>query len=176
MKRNRAWKGPRIKSVSASPSVRLVAFLLLPSLLLPLPAGAASPQAPQSLTYQGQLLDQSGTAPLTGLVDFKFTIFNPGENCLLYEEVQNNVDLTPSNGMFSLQLGSSVGAAQRSNQDPGLSMAVIFANNGSQIRADDTGTTGTCVGGYSGAPGDARKLRVTVTSHMHRHDGRAVAR
>src|SRR4051812_27043858 len=82
------------------PFLLLVAF----SQFLALPAFAGQ-ESPQSFTFQGQLTDTSG-APLTGLVDLTFGLYNPAGTCLLYEETVSSLDLTPTTGLFSVSIGS----------------------------------------------------------------------
>ncbi len=127
----------------------------------------AANESPQGFTVQGRLFDPSGEVALSETVDIKFTIFartGATTECLLYEERHNNVDLSVTGGVFALEVGSAPGSSRRvtPGRDPGLSMAAVFANAGTQIRADDAGTTNTCPGGYTSAAGDARRLRVTV--------------
>lgn len=127
----------------------------------------AANESPQGFTVQGRLFDPAGDVALSENVDIKFTIYartGATTECLLYEELHRNVDLSVTGGVFALEVGSSPGSSRRvtPGRDPGLSMAAIFANAGTQIRADDAGTTNTCPGGYTSAAGDARRLRVTV--------------
>jgi hypothetical protein len=116
----------------------------------------------QSFTYQGRFYNSAGTAPLSDVVNLILGVYNPSGTCLLYEETQVNIDLTTTNGLFAVQVGSIVGAAQRSVSDPGLTMAKVFTNSGTQIRPV---TAGTCPAGYTPSSSDSRVLRVTVTPH-----------
>jgi fibronectin-binding autotransporter adhesin len=115
----------------------------------------------QTFTYQGRFTNEAGTAPLSGLIDITFSIYDPAVACLLYQETQTNVDLTSTSGVFSAQVGSNLGASKRTAGDPALSMAQIFANN-IQIRA---AASPHCAPGYTPAAGDSRVLRVTVLPH-----------
>jgi hypothetical protein len=115
----------------------------------------------QSFTYQGRFYNAAGTAPLSDVVDLVLDVYNPGATCLLYQESQSNIDLTGTNGLFAVQVGSVVGSPRRTGLDPGLTMARVFANSGSQIRAN----AGNCAGGYTPSANDSRVLRVTVTPH-----------
>ncbi len=111
---------------------------------------------PSSLVYQARFLNAAGTAPLLDSnLTVTFAIYNPSVNCLLYEETHAAVDSSTSGGYVSLRVGSGT----RTGSDPGLSLAALFANAGSQIRAPGAG----CAGGYTPSAGDSRKMRVTVT-------------
>jgi hypothetical protein len=119
-------------------------------------------EVPAYFTYQGRLLNSSGTAPLTSTVDLKFQIYNPGGTCLLYEELESGVDLSLTAGVFATQVGSGLGSSKRTVKDPALTMSQIFSNRNTSVRLDDSSTTNTCPGGYIGTTGDSRLLRVTV--------------
>jgi microcystin-dependent protein len=115
---------------------------------------------PVSFTYQGKALNAAGTAPLTSTVSFTLSITDPSGACLLYQETQPSINLSTTNGLFALQVGSNIGASKRtSGVDPGLSMTQIFANAGNQLVA----ASGSCSAGYTPAIGDVRKLHVVVT-------------
>ncbi|MCM2277452.1 MAG: hypothetical protein NDJ89_05195, partial [Oligoflexia bacterium] len=115
--------------------------------------------SPQGFTFQGRLYDSGGVNPLTGAVDFTLGIYSSDGACLLYEEKQMGIDLSPTAGIFALEVGSAVGDAKRTASDPGLAMAKIFANGSGAIRSAGA----DCASGYTPTTGDARRLRVTVT-------------
>ena len=123
----------------------------------------ASSESPQTFTFQGRLLNEEGSAPLNKVVDVTFGVYSPDGGCLLYEEKQTEIDLSATDGMFSVQVGSATGSVRRTDLDPGKTMAQIFANRGTKLRDDDSSSSQTCIGGYTTANGDARKLRVVVT-------------
>ena len=125
-------------------------------------SAVASQESPQSFTFQGQLLNSAGTAPATGTIGLTLDIYDPSGQCLLYEESQSGIDLTSSQGLFSVAVGSATtgpSAAKRTTNDPTLSMAQVFANSGAQTRASGSLN---CTLGYTPAPGDARDLKVTI--------------
>jgi hypothetical protein len=116
---------------------------------------------PSSFTYEGKVLNSAGTAPLTSVVSFKLSIYDPTGTCLLYQEQQANIDLSQTNGLFAVQVGSAIGAAKRvGGADQGLAMTAVFANNGQILAASTTG----CTAGYTPAANDIRLLRVAVTN------------
>jgi hypothetical protein len=132
-------------------------LLALTLSLLPLIGNAAG--VPTSFTYQGKALNAAGTAPLTSTVSFTLSITDPSSDCILYQETQANVNLATTNGIFALQVGSSVGATKRvAGVDPGLSMTTVFANSGTQL----VSSNGSCPG-YTPAANDVRKLHVVIT-------------
>ncbi|MEO7165269.1 MAG: hypothetical protein ABI041_20285, partial [Bdellovibrionia bacterium] len=115
----------------------------------------------QSFTYQGRFYNAAGTAPLGDVVDLLLDVYDPSGTCLLYEESQINIDLTGTNGLFAVQVGSSVGDAKRTASDPGLAMAKVFANSSAPLRTASV----NCSSGYTPTAADSRFLRVTVTPH-----------
>lgn len=129
-------------------------------------ASYASEEQAQSFTYEGRMYTPDGATPLTDVVNFKFQILNqnstgnPVNDCVLYEETQNNINLAPTSGVFTLLVGSAKGATARTASDANLTMAEVFRNNGSVVAP-----AGVCpLGGYSPSSGSSRRLRVTVTS------------
>jgi hypothetical protein len=83
--------------------------------------------AGSGLSLQGRILKADGS-PVTAPVTFKIQIRSPGtEDCLLYEELQA-VDLSSTQGAFSLTIGS--GTRSASSVDGGNSLERIFANRG----------------------------------------------
>jgi microcystin-dependent protein len=114
---------------------------------------------PTSFTYQGKALNAAGTAPLTTTVSFTLSITDPSGACILYQEGQTGINLSTTNGLFALQVGSALGSKRTVGTDPGLTMTQIFANAGTQLVA----ASGSCTSGYTPAVGDTRKLHVVVT-------------
>jgi microcystin-dependent protein len=132
---------------------------ILITLLLFLPVIGSADGVPTSFTYQGKALNAAGTAPLTSTVSFTLSITDPSSACILYQESQTNINLSTTNGIFALQVGSSIGATKRvSGVDPGLSMTTVFANAGTQL----VSSNGSCPG-YTPAANDVRKLHVVIT-------------
>jgi hypothetical protein len=115
---------------------------------------------PASFTYEGKVLNSAGTAPLTSVISLTLSLYDPSGTCLLYQEQQANIDLSQTNGLFAVQVGSVIGAAKRTINDPALSLANIFAN-GSQVRAV---SSTNCTAGYIPSTNDTRLLRVAVTN------------
>src|SRR4051794_12374337 len=91
----------------------------------------------QSFVYQGRFFNAAGTAPLLETVDITFTIYSPDGQCLLYQEQHPSVDLSATNGLFSVKIGSPVPAPgiRTPVVDPGLSMPAVFSNTGIALRA-----------------------------------------
>ncbi|MFL5814059.1 MAG: tail fiber domain-containing protein [Bdellovibrionia bacterium] len=112
----------------------------------------------QDFTYQGQLLDNTNLPLLDPSVVFILSIYDPGKICLLYEETQT-VSTASTQGIYSISVGSVTGSAKRTGNDPGLRMANVFRNDGSQIRAAGT----HCTNGYTPAARDVRVLEVRIT-------------
>jgi microcystin-dependent protein len=128
--------------------------------LLVLLSQVAFAGVPTSFTYEGKVLNSAGTAPLTSVVSLTLSLYDPSGTCLLYQEQQANIDLSQTNGLFAVQVGSAVGATKRTGLDQGLTLATIFANNGQIVAASTT----NCSAGYTPATNDIRVLRVQVTN------------
>jgi hypothetical protein len=138
--------------------LKFVASIASTAILATSSAFAYSENA-QSFTYQGQLLSSAGSPLSDSSVVLVLSLYNPAKNCLLYEETQI-VDTSGTDGMFSIQMGqSALTGGKRTSNDPGLGMATIFRNDGSQIRASGP----NCVSGYTASAGDARVMQVKVT-------------
>ncbi len=131
---------------------------LTASFTIPLKSFAATNN--QTFTYQGRMLDANGSQSLLDTINLDISIYDPSGNCLLYNETQTGINLTTSDGVFSVQVGSAIGDAKRpSGVDPGLGMAAIFSNTGTQLRAN----AADCAGGYTPSAGEGRRLKVKVT-------------
>jgi hypothetical protein len=137
---------------------KILSWSLIVSVALPAQWADAFSENAQSFTYQGQLLNNTGAPLLDPGVAMTFSIYNPSKTCLLYEEAQT-IDTSSSDGMFSVQIGSAAGSPQRTGLDPGLRMATVFRNDGTQVRASGAG----CATGYSAAAGDTRVMQVKIT-------------
>lgn len=122
---------------------------------------AASTTLQQGFTYQGRFFAPDGITPMTDVVDLVLGVYSQNGNCLLYEETQTGINLVTNSGLFSVKVGSAVGSDKRTSHDPHLSLSRIFSNTGT-VRADDSGTTNTCPGGYAPGAGENRRLRVSV--------------
>jgi microcystin-dependent protein len=123
-------------------------------------ASTAFAAQPISFTYQGKALNAAGTSPLLTTVSFTLSISDPSGACLLYQETQSSINLSTTNGLFALQVGSNVGDPKRTTGvDPGLTMSQVFANAPIQL----VPASGSCTSGYTPAVGDTRKLHVIIT-------------
>ena len=116
--------------------------------------------AATALTLQGRIVREK--KPITSTsVSFLVQIRSPGsENCLLFQET-HTLDMSASNGLFSLPIGSGTRAS--SSVDGGYTLQRIFSNRGSidlssvVINASNTQpcASGT---GYAPSASDKRKL------------------
>lgn len=142
---------------------KTISHLILAALFAPvLAAGQALPQTgPQGFNFDGKLFNPDGSAMTSASIPINVKIYNAAMNCLLYEETQT-VDTTVSNGAFSITVGSPIGAAKRSGNDPGQTMAAIFQN-----KTPIPAYGGSCAGSiFSPAAGEKRYMRVTVNSNV----------
>ena len=110
---------------------------------------------PSNFAYQGQIIKPNGLALEAASVTFTLEILSPGsEECLLYKETQT-INMTGSNGIFALEVGSGVHAGTNFEDTNSLDNAL----------SNTTGTVSptTCAVGstYTPVASDGRKLRVT---------------
>lgn len=125
-----------------------------------LPITSLSNNIPGSFIYQGRAFDSS-SIPITGTVDIKIQILDTSGQCILLSEKHDSLDLSTTDGVFSLSVGSNTGSSVRTaaGDDPNISTFDVFSNG-----INHTGLSGTgCGGSYNGASGDDRVLRVTIT-------------
>lgn len=119
--------------------------------------------APQTFTLDGRLFsDATGTTPLNDTnVTLVFQILTSDESCILYEETRSGFNSSASNGYFSLQIGSEVGAVKRSAGDSGNSMASVYSNTMTIVPGKKVSDGTAC----SATPqaGDQRFVRIQVT-------------
>ncbi|MBL7999131.1 MAG: hypothetical protein JNL32_10890, partial [Candidatus Kapabacteria bacterium] len=121
-------------------------------LAVPRPASAAvSP----NFVYQGVFLDAAGTAPLTGTVDLLIGVYDPSGACMLYEEEHVGINLTASNGSFSVRIGSGTETANSTTR--GYTMTQVFSNSQNTAAASVQ-----CAPGYTPALTDGRTLHVEI--------------
>lgn len=116
----------------------------------------------QSFTLDGQLTQAGNDQPLLdSSAKIVIQILDPSKNCLLYEE-QQFVDTSASNGYYNIQVGSALGAAKRTVNDPGRTMVQIYQNTGGIAANSVPGHT--CAGGtYTPTAADSRYFRMIVT-------------
>lgn len=110
----------------------LVGGVGIVSTITPVALGATNSQ---NFVYQGRLLNSDGSAPLTGIIDMTFGIYDPSGTCLLYEERDSGIDLSQSSGVFAVSVGTTTKDAKRTASDPGLTMDTVFANTSNQIQS-----------------------------------------
>ncbi|WP_413943025.1 tail fiber domain-containing protein [Bdellovibrio sp. HCB-162] len=67
---------------------------------------AAGPSTLQSLTYQGRILKTDGSALEHNSVSFLFEVTNPTGSCVIYREQVNGINMSGSNGVFDVPIGS----------------------------------------------------------------------
>lgn len=138
---------PKLKSLMTYAPI--VATLLIA--LFPFATRAG--ETPSGINFQGRILKPNNQPLETAQVEFTLKILSPGtEECVLYEERQI-LNMTGSNGVFSLIVGSGT----RGGSDPNLSLADIFSNKPSTL----TGLTCASGSQYVRASGDERKLAIS---------------
>ena len=105
--------------------------------------------SPGSLTYQGRIVQSNGTPLTFNSVSFIFKVTDPTGGCVIYQEQLNGYDMTNSNGIFDVPIGSGSVSYPADG-----SLGLLDSFNNSKVF--------TCSGGASYTPGtsDGRKLRV----------------
>ena len=108
----------------------------------------------QTITVDGRLFTSltSDTALVDSSVVMDIKIYNPALSCILYEEKQT-IDTSQTDGRFTINVGSVVGASKRVTGEPGNPMVAIFQNANP--------IAGSC-GAYTPAAGDVRYIRISV--------------
>ena len=133
-------------------------LLVLLTILIFSQLALAAGESVQAFTYEGRLYDDNGNAVEDSSVRFRIQVFNAAKDCMIYEETQTK-DMSSSNGIFALNIGTPTGDAKRSGNDPNFSMFQVFKNLGtlSGIPAAECAATN-----YTPAVGEKRVLRVHV--------------
>ncbi len=112
--------------------------------------------APAKFTYQGQIIKPNGQALESNSVQFTLEILSPEpELCVLYKE-SHTVNMTNSNGIFSLTVGEGVKPGDGSYED--LTSLADALDNSIGMVAPTTCALGP---NYTADPSDGRKLRLT---------------
>ncbi|MBX3023001.1 MAG: hypothetical protein KF799_15100, partial [Bdellovibrionales bacterium] len=104
-------------------------------------------------SVQGTLFDSTGAPVTSTSVNFKLQVLDKNAACVLYEEIHLGVNLSQTNGDFSLDLGSGTSGVNNTNGTAVLDPS-IFRNDRSL-----TAFTG-CPSGLIFASGDERLIRV----------------
>ncbi|WP_413559927.1 beta strand repeat-containing protein [Bdellovibrio sp. HCB209] len=114
---------------------------------------------PNSLSYQGRIVRPDGTAFEINNVSFVFEITNPAGNCVIYREQKSGVDMTNSNGVFDVPIGTG---SKLFPPSPTKTLLSVFDNS----QALDCGNaSNNIVSSYTPALTHSRLLRVQF------HDG-----
>jgi hypothetical protein len=111
---------------------------------------ATSP--PNGFVFQGRILKPDATAEESASVVFTLQLLSTTNSCVLYSETQT-VNMTGSNGIFSMTLG----AGSRAAGDPGLTLTQAISNVATAL----TGLTCATGSTYTPASGDTRSLHVS---------------
>jgi hypothetical protein len=128
--------------------------ILLCTLVMLMPALGLS--APDRFTYQGQIIKPDGQALEGSNVTFTIDLIDPSlpdsTSCVLYSE-QHTLNMTGSNGVFEIEVGSGVSVA---TDYAAISTVGDALSNAGTI----TAVTGGCVD-YTPGVNDGRQLRLT---------------
>jgi fibronectin-binding autotransporter adhesin len=112
--------------------------------------------APDRFTYQGQIIKPDGQALEGSNVTFTIDLIEPGlpdsTACVLYSE-QHTLNMTGSNGVFAIEVGSGSGV---SSDYAGVTTVGDALSNAGTM----TAVTGGCVD-YTPGLNDGRQLRLT---------------
>jgi hypothetical protein len=111
-------------------------------------------KGPGAINYEGRVYNADGVTPSTQTVYFILRVMNPAADCILREEKTAAVNLSTSNGYFSVAVGQ--GAAH--GNDPGLNLTQVFAN-GAPVPGKKMDGTG-CL--FTPVDGQGRVLQVVI--------------
>ena len=110
---------------------------------------AFASDVPSTITYQGRILNPDSTPLEAASVSFNVKILDPSGTCTLFEENFTGIDMTGSNGVFALNLGTGTRAdGQAHSFKDSFSNLITFPS------------TGACGAGYNPTSADSRKLRL----------------
>ncbi len=140
--------------------LRFKNFLLLGTYLIPAIAFATQ-EAPQTFTFDGRAFSNTtATTPLLDNISFRVQILNQAQDCILYEE-QQSLSTATTDGYFTIQVGSVVGAPKRSALDSAHPMSVVFSNTSGSISGKLVSNGAAC--SYSPIAANVRYLRLLMT-------------
>lgn len=107
------------------------------------------------LTYHGRLLKPDSTPVTASAVEFRVRIYSPGaERCLFYDE-EYTLDLSGSEGVFSLEIGGMTPSS--TNTEP-FTLAGLFRNSGTFTFGGTKCASGST---YAPAAADGRVLALS---------------
>ncbi|MBV2168261.1 MAG: tail fiber domain-containing protein, partial [Bdellovibrio sp.] len=115
--------------------------------------------APNSLTYQGRILSSEGRPLEYNNVSFLFEVTSNNGTCIIYREQKNAIDMTNSQGVFDVPIGTGNKLFPIS---PTKTLLSVFDNTKTHDCADPNNNV---AGTYTPAAGHTRLLRVQF------HDG-----
>lgn len=124
----------------------IVVFLFI-LILTPLAANST----PRTLSYQGRIIKTDGSPLRYSSVSFIFKVLDPSGTCVIYREQISGLDMSNSNGLFDLAIGSGSVVYPTTG-----SFNILDAFNNSTASYSCEGGTNT----YSPSAGDNRRLRV----------------
>ncbi len=132
--------------------------ILLSLIFLSFPSLAAD-----FMVLEGKLTDSTGLVPIEEAdVDFVIEIYSPGaEQCLLYKESFDDVNMSNSKGFFSLKLGQ--GARSGGNYEDTSSFSTALSNGVGTV------TPTSCAAGPNYTPGanDSRRIRISYNDNIN---------
>lgn len=121
----------------------------------------AAQEVPQTMTFDGRAFGNSeATVPMLDTISTKIQILTPAQDCVLYEETQS-IDTRPTNGYFTIQIGSAISDPKRTGYDSNLAMNKIFANSTTSVAGKKVSDGSACT--YNPASGDKRYVRLQMT-------------
>ncbi|WP_413295217.1 tail fiber domain-containing protein [Bdellovibrio sp. HCB185ZH] len=114
---------------------------------------------PNSLSYQGRIVKPDGSAFEANNVSFLFEITNPNGTCVIYREQKSGVNMTNSNGIFDVPIGTG---SKLFPPSPTITLLSVFDNSQALDCGDAINNVAST---YTPALNHSRLLRVQF------HDG-----
>lgn len=103
---------------------------------------------PGLTTYQARIIQPNGVPLESNGVSFRFTILNPVENCILYVEDHNAINMNNTSGLVTFSLGSGTKIYPTSGT---LTFQDVFNNSSAPLACQASGT-------YGPGANDVRKI------------------
>lgn len=99
-------------------------------------SGIVWANAPSIMTFQSKIVSPTGTALEASSVNFRFTILDSAGTCILYVEDYANINMTGSQGVVAIPLGSGT----KSYPPAAVSLYEVFNNSTASFNCQAGGT------------------------------------
>lgn len=123
-------------------------------ILFTVPLLFAQNGVPKAFNIQGTIYQPASNNPFVGTANIRFQILNQAGTCVMYSETVSGVDTTNTNGVFSVDLGTT--ANRVNNIDSTTTLGInVFKNNVTHS------SVAGCAGAIVIAANETRKIRIS---------------